>query len=181
MLAFLLLVEDDEQRELLIEIYKRYFALIKKRLTDAVSAEDVEDCIQDCFVRLINNVQQLQKLSRSQITAYVCQTIRSVIVDYRKKKKLLIIDYDVDIVPDRKNQSSVEKEMEDKEAYERFFKGFYTLPEVDQIILQSLYQDDMSREELARKLGIKPASIRTYISRAKKHALQLMRGEFDEK
>ena len=139
MLAFLLLVEDDEQRELLIEIYKRCFALIKKRLTDAVSEEDVEDCIQDYFVRLINNVQQLQKLSRSQITAYVCQTIRSVIVDYRKKKKLLIIDYDVDIVPDRKNQSSVEKEMEDKEAYERFFKGFYTLPEVDQIILQSLY------------------------------------------
>ena len=181
MLAFLLLVEDDEQRELLIEIYKRCFALIKKRLTDAVSEEDVEDCIQDCFVRLINNVQQLQKLSRSQITAYVCQTIRSVIVDYRKKKKLLIIDYDVDIVPDRKNQSSVEKEMEDKEAYERFFKGFYTLPEVDQIILQSLYQDDMSRDELARKLGIKSASIRTYMSRAKKHALQLMRGEFDEK
>lgn len=181
MLALLLIVEEDEQRELLIGIYKKYFALIKKRLTDAVSAEDVEDCIQDCFVRLINNVQQLQKLSRSQITAYVCQTIRSVIVDYRKKKKLLIIDYDVDIVPDRKNQSSVEKEMEDKEAYERFFKGFYTLPEVDQIILQSLYQDDMSCDELARKLGIKPASIRTYISRAKKHALQLMRGEFDEK
>ena len=68
-----------------------------------------------------------------------------------------------------------------RNTYERFFKGFYTLPEVDQVILQSLYQDDMSREELARKLGIKPTSIRTYISRAKKHALQLMRGEFDEK
>lgn len=181
MLALLLIVEEDEQRELLIGIYKRYFAQIKKRLADAMPTDDVEDCMQNCFVRLINNVQQLQKLSQSQTTAYVCQTIRSVIVDYRRKKKLLVIDYDVDIVPDRQNQSSVEKEMEDQEAYERFFKGFYTLPEVDQVILQSLYQDDMSREELARKLGIKPTSIRTYISRAKKHALQLMRGEADEK
>ena len=178
MLALLLIVEEDEQRELLIGIYKRYFALIKKRLADAMPMDDVEDCMQNCFVRLINNVQQLQKLSQSQTTAYVCQTIRSVIVDYRRKKKLLVIDYDVDIVPDRQNQSSVEKEMEDQEAYERFF---YTLLEVDQVILQSLYQDDMSREELARKLGIKPTSIRTYISRAKKHALQLMRGEADEK
>lgn len=92
-----------------------------------------------------------------------------------------MIDYDIDIFPDQENQSSVEKEIEDKEAYERFFKAFYTLPEVDQIILRSLYQDDISRDELARKLGIKPTSIRTYISRAKKHALQLMRGEFDEK
>lgn len=92
-----------------------------------------------------------------------------------------MIDYDIDIFPDQENQSSVEKEIEDKEAYERFFKGFYTLPEVDQIILRSLYQDDISRDELARKLGIKPTSIRTYISRTKKHALQLMRGEFDEK
>ena len=178
MLALLLIVEEDEQRELLIGIYKRYFALIKKRLADAMPMDDVEDCMPTCFVRLINNVQQLQKLSQSQTTAYVCQTIRSVIVDYRRKKKLLVIDYDVDIVPDRQNQSSVEKEMEDQEAYERFF---YTLLEVDQVILQSLYQDDMSREELARKLGIKPTSIRTYISRAKKHALQLMRGEADEK
>ena len=62
MLAFLLLVEDDEQRELLIGIYKRYFAQIKKRLADAMPTDDVEDCMQNCFVRLINNVQQLQKL-----------------------------------------------------------------------------------------------------------------------
>ena len=181
MIAFLLLVEDDEQRELLIEIYKKYFALIKKRLAGAVPVENVEDCIQDCFVRLVNNVKRLQELSQAQITVYVNQTIRSVIVDYQKKKKLLMIDYDIDIFPDQENQSSVEKEIEDKEAYERFFKAFYTLPEVDQIILRSLYQDDISREELARKLGIKPTSIRTYISRAKKHALQLMRGEADEK
>lgn len=81
----------------------------------------------------------------------------------------------------REDRSSVEKEIEGREAYEFLFKGFHTLPEVDQIILRGLYQDDMSRDELAKMLGIKPASIRTYISRAKKHALQLMRGEFDEK
>ena len=89
MLALLLIVEEDEQRELLIGIYKRYFAQIKKRLADAMPTDDVEDCMQNCFVRLINNVQQLQKLSQSQTTAYVCQTIRSVIVDYRRKKKLI--------------------------------------------------------------------------------------------
>lgn len=181
MLAFLLLIEDDSEKEFLILVYKRYFAFIKKRLTDAIPADDVEDCIQDCFVRLVNNVHQLQKLSQQQITAYIYQTIRSVVLDYAKKKKLLIIDYDIDIAPDREDRSSVEKEIEGREAYEFLFKGFHTLPEVDQIILRGLYQDDMSRDELAKMLGIKPASIRTYISRAKKHALQLMRGEFDEK
>lgn len=181
MLAFLLLIEDDSEKEFLILVYKRYFAFIKKRLTDAIPADDVEDCIQDCFVRLVNNVHQFQKLSQQQITAYIYQTIRSVVVDYAKKKKLLIIDYDIDIAPDREDRSSVEKEIEGREAYEFLFKGFHTLPEVDQIILRGLYQDDMSRDELAKMLGIKPASIRTYISRAKKHALQLMRGKFDEK
>jgi len=180
MLAFLLLVEDDKEREFLIGIYRRYFAFMKKRFTDAVPTEDVEDCMQDCFVRLISNVQQLQKLCQPQITTYVYQAIRSVIVDYKKKKKLLIIDYDIGAVSDWGPMSSVEKETEDKEAFERFFKGFCELPEVDQIILRGLYQHDMSREDLAKKLGIKPASIRTYISRAKKHALQLMRGDSDE-
>ena len=92
MLALLLIVEEDEQRELLIGIYKRYFAQIKKRLADAMPTDDVEDCMQNWFVRLINNVQQLQKLSQSQTAAYVCQTIRSVIVDYRRKKKQKEID-----------------------------------------------------------------------------------------
>ena len=46
MLALLLIVEEDEQRELLIGIYKRYFAQIKKRLADAMPMDDVEDCMQ---------------------------------------------------------------------------------------------------------------------------------------
>ena len=69
MLAFLLLIEDDSEKEFLILVYKRYFVFIKKRLTDAIPADDVEDCIQDCFVRLVNNVHQFQKLSQQQITA----------------------------------------------------------------------------------------------------------------
>ena len=46
MLAFLLLIEDDSEKEFLILVYKRYFAFIKKRLTDAIPADDVEDCMK---------------------------------------------------------------------------------------------------------------------------------------
>ena len=181
MIAFLSIMDEDEDREFLIGIHERYFACIKKRLTETIPPEDIEDCLQDCFVRLVANVHQLQKLQQAQITVYIRQTIRSVIVDYKRKKKLLITNYDIGTISDQKQLSSVEREMDDRETYDLFCRGFHKLPETDQIILRGLYQYDMSRSELAKKLGIKPASIRTYISRAKKHALQLMRGEFDEK
>lgn len=181
MIPFIVLLENDGERDFLIGLYEHYFAFIKKKITNSIPSEDVEDCIQDCFVRLINNVDKLQKLLSPQITLYIMHTIQSVIVDYRRKRKLLIIDYDIYDVPDQAIQSSVEREIEDKNMYEQFLADFHNLPEIDQIILRCLYQQDMDRNELAQKLGIKPSSIRTYISRAKKHAIQLMRGEFHEK
>ena len=181
MITFLFQMEEDKDKEFLINIYKNYYPFIKKRIMAAVSSEDVEDCIQDCFVRLIRNVEQMQTLLPQQITAYIYRTLQSVIIDYKKKKKLLVIEYDIDTVPDHEVQSSVEQEIEEKAVYERFFKGFYSLPEVDQIILRCLYQQEIDRNDLAKMLGIKPSSIRTYISRAKKHALQLLRGDTNEK
>lgn len=60
MIAFILQIEDDAGRKLMIEIYRHYFRLIKKHMSNAIPADDVEDCIQDCFVRLTANVQQLK-------------------------------------------------------------------------------------------------------------------------
>lgn len=62
MIAFILQIEDDAGRKLMIEIYRHYFRLIKKHMSNAIPADDVEDCIQDCFVRLTANVQQLKKI-----------------------------------------------------------------------------------------------------------------------
>ena len=122
MLAFLLLIEDDSEKEFLILVYKRYFAFIKKRLTETIPPEDIEDCLQDCFVRLVANVHQLQKLQQAQITVYIRQTIRSVIVDYKRKKKLLITNYDIGTISDQKQLSSVEREMDDRETYDLFLQ-----------------------------------------------------------
>ena len=180
MIAFILQIEDDAGRKLMIEIYRHYFRLIKKHMSNAIPADDVEDCIQDCFVRLTANVQQLKKLDSPQITAYILRTIQSVIVDYKKKKKLLIVELDAEAVADNEFPSSVERIIEDREVYERFLAGFHTLSEFYQIILRGLYQEDFGREELAEKLGIVPSSIRTYISRAKIQAIRLIRGDSDE-
>ena len=51
MIAFILQIEDDAGRKLMIEIYRHYIRVIKKHMSNAIPADDVEDSIQDCFVR----------------------------------------------------------------------------------------------------------------------------------
>lgn len=177
MIAFLSIMDEDEDRDLLVEIYHKYGRFIYSRMMRAIPVEDAADCAQDCFVRLTANVQRLRTLNASQMTAYILRTIQSVVVDYKRKKKLLLVEFNEELLPENPITFSVESAVEEKEVYQRFLNGFYTLSETDQLILRSLYQENLSREELAKLLGIRPSSIRTYISRAKKRALKLMRGE----
>ena len=173
---------EKQEKQFMGELYQKYFSLIKKRISDAIPSSDIEDCIQDCFLRLIHNIKQLMKLDSSQITLYILRTIHSVIADYKKKKKLLVFELDEEMMdPLFVEASPVEEMAENHDAFKKFIDGFHTLSETDQIILRYLYYENCTQEEIAKQLGIKPDSVRTYVSRAKKHAIALMRGDSHEK
>ena len=169
-------------REFLQKLYQTYAAPLRRRIAAEIpNPEDAEDCLQNCFVRMAGNIGRLRELTPEHRSAYVLSVMRSVVVDYRRRRLLPLSDLEPDeVAGEDVPLSPVEEEVERRERFERLRKNLHKLSETDRIILHYLYREDRTPEELAALLGIRTASLRTYISRAKKRAIRLMNEEGSE-
>ena len=54
------------------------------------------------------------------------------------------------------------------------YQALKQLPRRERTLLKRKYMDEAPDKEIAKELGVAPASIRTYLSRARKHLREIM-------
>lgn len=168
---------DRQQKELLIKICFQYRSVIKSRLWDHCGKDDQEDLLQECFLRLAEHADKLAKLTPPQVTRYVQRVIRSVLIDYRRRKREYVsIDaFEEDMSANGEDGYSPELFCEQRETFARFHDQFKLLPAVDQDVFYLKYVLELPDDLIALQLGISAQSVRTYLSRARKHARELIK------
>lgn len=150
--------------------YSGYVYAIAKEKLNAFQSEDIDEAVQDIFVRLWQNRRKID-LSRGSLKAYICVIAKSVCI--RKREQLakaqkvipleLISDYKAD---DR----TVESELMKKELIGKI----KALPDDDRRLLMRRYYFGQDFREIADSLGISEAAARKRAERIIKRLAQQM-------
>ena len=88
MFATLVTQLDDDDRAFMLDLYKNYYNLARKNIFNIThSKDDLEDLIDDVFVKLIEKVSLIRNFECCKLTTYIVYTIKSVSINHLRGKK----------------------------------------------------------------------------------------------
>ena len=162
---------SEDRDDFLNILYDRYSDYLYKLAWELCSSpQDIDDLVQTVWVKLIAKEQILRTLSHPQKLNYISRTLRNLLREDARRKKLLVCTLEsvdgfdsgyIDEIND-----SIDHEMKRR----LFSEVWPTVNEDVRELLERKYDLKESDEEIARMMGIKVASVRMYLSRAKKTA-----------
>lgn len=174
---------DNDGRAFMLDLYKNYYNFTRKTIFNITHEnEDIEDLINEVFIKLIEKVPLLRTFDCSKTTSYIAYTIRSVSINYLKHRKVenkhayYCEDSDfIDnlVVFDDKSEERLVKQ----EELEALSKAIMKLPQSQKDLLYFKYILEMSDKEIAEILRIAPNSVRQYLTRARREAKKLIEKE----
>ncbi len=160
-----LLKESD--RKALNEIYARYQGVLYshayRRLSDR---EEVRDIIQELFVYLWTNREQLE--FKTSLSAYLYAAVRNRVLNrYRNQKVRDNFAASLQEFIDA-GENLIEDHLQEKELRELIEKEVSALPEQMKLVFEMSRKLEMSHNEIAGKLGISPHTVRNQVHNALK-------------
>ncbi len=183
MLISLALIEDNNDRQFMSELYEQYKRLMySKAMEFLANPQDVDDLIQDCLERLIINISTLRTLDGCKLASYIVVTVRNAAINLVKHQEVqsrhsFLTDFENDDPQD--STIMPEDLLLTKELSTEFTKVFDLLSENDRFLLRGKYILDLSDEELADTLGCAVNSVRMKLTRARRRAMRrLLEGDY---
>ena len=174
---------SDSDRDFMLNLYKSYYNLARKNIFSIThSKEDIEDLINDVFIKLIEKTDLLRTFDSCKTTTYIVYTIRSVSINYVKHKavemKHLYFSESMDILEDcPDSEGGLEVRLIRQEEIRLLEKAMSLLPQSQKDLLYFKYLLDMSDKEIADVLGIAANSVRQYLTRARRSVKKLIEKE----
>ena len=179
MIPFLILViEDDVDREFMIQLYLDYNLLMYSEAKKIVTSQwDAEEVVQTVVEKLIHHIDKLKSLPRDNRINYIISAVKHTALKYvNKDKRLSFVDFDVDCIGNETDFYDMDQRIIDQANQEIIYSAWKNLTEKEQWILQAKYVLDMTNEQIALSAGVKPDSVRTLLCRARNS----LRREFDK-
>lgn len=183
MLAIIEAVENEDDRKLLTEWYLEFNKIMRKKAYDIIKDYDLaNDMVNEAFIKIIKNIEKIKELNCHGRAVYFVSTIRSVSIDYLRKKKIELQHVELFEGDDAlKNSTGVSSKEYDSYEQKEFLvdmdKAFSMLPERDRYLLIYRYAWDMSSKEIAELLNIKENNVNSYVKRAKSKLIKILDGE----
>lgn len=167
-------IESPDSRQFMTELYEDFGRLMyhtAKQLID--EPEGQEDVVQDALIKLIEKVETLRGLDRTQRASYIVHTVRNTAFKFLKRRDR---EQNKIIQPDFSGEEDDDRPLEElllrEELKEAFRTVWQTLPEREKLLLEGKYLLGQSNQELAEAVGIQPNSVRMALTRAKRTALK---------
>jgi len=179
-------LEVDDDKAFMINLYREYYGLVRKTVYNIThNADNVEDLVNDTFIKLIEKLSLIRALESCRLAAYVVYTSRSVAINHIKHKSIQKKHayYGGDADPTEK-MPDLERTIEDRiirqEEVIEMDNAILRLPEKQKALLYFKYILEMHDREIAEILKIDPNSVRQYLTRARREAKKLMDKEVNQ-
>jgi len=153
---------DELALQELILLYKKPLALSMLRLLK--SKEDVEELLQELFLRVWNNRERIDL--NYKIKSFLYKIAENLVYDQLRKiarEKRLAVNYFSYIV---EAYSHIEEQLFDKEVRDILFTAIANLPEQRRKVFELCRMQGKSYEEASQLLSISVATVNSHITNA---------------
>jgi RNA polymerase sigma-70 factor, ECF subfamily len=173
-------IEDDDDKTYMLNLYQDYYALVRRTIYKVMHCEnDIDDLVEDTFVKLIEKIPLLRTFDCCKTAAYVVYTTRSVAINFIKhrdvQQKHTFYGEDADMSDELMiPEDTLEESYFHREELEALSDAVLRLPDREKDILYFKYILEKTDSEIAEDLSISPGSVREYLTRARRAARTLM-------
>lgn len=158
---------DPASQALLIHLYADHYGLWVSKLNSFSGIDDANDIIQYTFVAMLSKTELLKTLPEAKQIAYITKSLlnraRRV---YSNRSRYKVTDEIETGLADRSFDPAL---LFDKKATaEAFRRALERLSDRDRELLLDKYFEDLPDAAIADLVGLKPASIRSALTRARR-------------
>ena len=131
--------------------------------------DEVEDVVQDSFVRILTSIQQFRFRGEGSLSAWVSRIVANRAIDYLKQRERLTFTGAVPDIPDNEEPDAEEI------PPDVLTKMIGQLPTGYRLVLNLYVFEHCSHKEIAQRLGIKENSSASQLNRARKMLAKMMK------
>jgi RNA polymerase sigma-70 factor (ECF subfamily) len=174
-----LVIENEKDRNFMADLYENYYSLIKNIIRKYVQDNsNIEDLIHNVIINLIDKIPLLISFEKYVLISYISAVSKNIAVNFIKHQNInsefTFFGDEEDIADSIEDRAKMPEEfLINKEENENLNKILKKLPEKQRLFLQFKYFFEMNDKEIAKIFGIKPESVKVYISRAREKAYKL--------
>ncbi len=167
------------------ELVKSYDLHVRRLLAQLnVQNGDIEDLLQEVFLRVFRNLQRFR--GQSSFYTWLYRITVNVFFDHNKRRKradarLARLQHAiVDVTNVNRDIDDPYYACSNALAFEEFSAAIATLPEAFRDVISMREVDDLSYEEIAVLTGISIGTVRSRLSRARNRLKEILRPSFIE-
>lgn len=182
--VFIVSIDDDEKRDFMTNLYRRFYHPMLAKAQTMVSGGDfAEEIVQETFLNLVKNAEYVMNIDRPKIPYYLMAALRNTAVSsYRKMKKCgAQITFSLDEEPAAETVADTSPQPEEiylnAECCAEVAESIALLSDRDRLLLEAKYLMEKSDKEIAEEFGISVNSVRSVLCRARKRAYKLLQKE----
>ncbi len=173
----ILSIGNEDDRAFMVRLYVDYRWLMYKVALSVVREPQLaEDMVSQTLCEMIDNLEKIRAVDCCKLRGYIVSFVRNVSVDFVRKrdrqgKYLFLTGEEAEVAA----EDSVDENLIRMAEIDALKRGLARLSENDRPLLTMKYFDGLSDEEIAARLGVAKASVRTYLMRARNRLCQRLK------
>lgn len=173
----ILSIGNEDDRAFMVRLYVDYRWLMYKVALSVVREPQLaEDMVSQTLCEMIDNLEKIRAVDCCKLRGYIVSFVRNVSVDFVRKrdrqgKYFFLTGEEAEVAA----EDSVDENLIRMAEIDALKRGLARLSENDRLLLTMKYFDGLSDEEIAARLGVAKASVRTYLTRARNRLCQRLK------
>lgn len=173
----ILSIGNEDDRAFMVRLYVDYRWLMYKVALSVVREPQLaEDMVSQTLCEMIDNLEKIRAVDCCKLRGYIVSFVRNVSVDFVRKrdrqgKYFFLTGEEAEVAA----ENSVDENLIRMAEIDALKRGLARLSENDRLLLTMKYFDGLSDEEIAARLGVAKASVRTYLMRARNRLCQRLK------
>ena len=171
----LLLIENEDDRQFLENVYLQYHRLMYAQALQILKqSQAAEDAVSDSLLALTKKIPLLRSFDCNKLRSYIAITVRHTAVSRLNRGKWEQLPGD-GVLEEITDTGLPDGRLLEQAGIEGVKTAIRSLPPREKDLMLMKYFREMTEQEIADETGLKPVSVRVHLSRARKHLAQVLR------
>lgn len=135
--------------------------------------QSAEDLVQETCISLIDHLDDVKRLDGNRLRSYIASATRNLSINYvvkrNRRSRYSFLTDDPEVLNSKANGEEVDSGLIREAEIETLKTALQALNEKERLLLELKYGDEKSNAEIAKIFAIKADSVRSYLTKARRH------------